>query len=339
MNKFFKSLFTGYTSLSIALVLIAFWLFASLAFNNQIAFSVLTHVNSTNDIVTMPVDKLTKGMQIVGEFKSEEDYLGLILLKFENYTKPEFINEDIIRFRIKEIGQKEWYHLSYHRSGAFEGQRYFPFGFQPIADSKNKKYIFEIESTRGDKTNSINPDSFGQFFLSGHQIPKQKIISSKENAVSFLIKKASFSIVNLDFVLSSLIFSTPLSIYLLLLIFKKKYKVIINGIPWITLSIILFDILVLQHIYLGIIAVLAILWIFSIAALRIEGRISVIVSLVFVIFWLFLYSTSLLTHAYDKLNTWSYLFLVIGVIQLLLEEKYKFKNIKVTDFLKRLIYK
>src|SRR5579864_3740347 len=54
-----------------------------------------------------------KGQKITGEFTSDQNYLGQVLVRFYNYHR---VNSDSVIFRIKERGQSSWYYKNIYKT-------------------------------------------------------------------------------------------------------------------------------------------------------------------------------------------------------------------------------
>ena len=62
---------------------------------------------------------------------------------------------DVVTFRIKEEGAEKWFYENNYNANQFQPDEYFTFGFQTIKDSKDKVYVFEVESLAGTTGNGI----------------------------------------------------------------------------------------------------------------------------------------------------------------------------------------
>lgn len=307
----------------IPFLLISFWVIASLMFNNKISFSVLLYKQSSNDIKIVTSETLLKGEKITGEFKAKENYLGLIILRFNKYVKHDFNSEDVLVFRLKEKGNRKWYHINNYRSGLLENNLLFPFGFSIINNSKNKIYQFEIESLLGNETNAARVNKKDLNLLTGYQFPKNEITSSKKSALKFLVKKTFTSLINIDFLLSSLVYLLPFIIYVFIYILSpwwKKNKNLRHTILIFTFFLILFDIFFIKEFYLGVLLTLIIIWIYFILKNKLNSKINFILVFILILLWSLLILLKI-NDFQNKINIWTYALLVIGLAQAILEEK------------------
>ena len=96
---------------------------------------------------------LLENNKIQGKFLANEDNLGIVTMKI-NHIGP--INHDrgiqekkdanILIFRMREVGNKTWYHESQHIAWKISSEKPYPFGFPQIANSRNIWFEFELES-------------------------------------------------------------------------------------------------------------------------------------------------------------------------------------------------
>lgn len=85
--------------------------------------------------------KTDRGL-IYGNILAEEDYLGTIEVRFDNFTN---IRYGLITFKIKEPASDLWYSENTYTTKVFDELPLYPFGFPVISNSKNKEYYFEFE--------------------------------------------------------------------------------------------------------------------------------------------------------------------------------------------------
>ena len=320
----------------IPIILLSFWIICSLLFNNKVSFSVLLFPQNRSLIVQVPQEKILKGEKITGNFTARENNLGLIMMKFNNYVKPDYADEDILVFSIKEKGSKSWYYKGNYHSGAFEHLTYFPFGFTPINNSKDKIYQFQLVSLNGNSSNAIELSKSNSIFQTGYQFSKRDIIGDKSFLIKFILEKIEISFTNLDFLLSSIIYLLPFLFYLLWQVYKYKRKIIKKYITVFTLILIAIDILFLKTLYIGVLVGLIVFWIISIKLKRLENSVSFTIAFIFLFAWITLMYIGFDSYS-DKFNVWTYTFLVIGTFQVVIEEKKKPENlITYKEFFKNL---
>lgn len=304
-------------SVCITVVLLLFWLAASLFFVRQTSFTVLDVPNKV-DVLLRPSGKLLKGDVYRGKFTATENYLGIVKIRFKELLKVDYKGEDVLQFRIKEEKDKNWYYLNNYRSGTVENNLTFPFGFPVIDSSQGKTYVFEVESLLGTNTNAVTMDQ-NRTVYTGHQMSKKEIFGSKKRIVIFLYKKTITSFTNFDFILQSTLFLLPLALFLLLKFIYKKY-VWRRFAELIFVATIVIDVFLFKEVYVGVLFFGLILWLFSIFLHKLDYTVSFFLAFVLIALWLLLMSMHISAN-YSKFNIWVYSLLLYGVVQLVIEQK------------------
>lgn len=314
-----KSIFLGI----LTFILIGFWFISALLFNNKLSFSVILHKEAQVAVKQITSEKLHKGDKIKGEFRAKENYLGLILLKFDNYVKQDYNSEDTLIFKIRQKGDSDWYFTNKYKSGILVDNSLFPFGFPVINESKDKIYVFEVESLSGNDKNSVGINKDNPILITGYQFPRNEIFSSNNTTSNYLIKKTIYSFTNTDFLLSSVVFLLPLIIFFLIYVMTYYWKRI-KHIGQVTLGIlivfILSDIFIIKDVYLGILMSLILGWIYILVKLKISSKINFIIALILILFWALLILFNI-NEFQNKINIWVYTFLAIGIGHAVFEEK------------------
>jgi hypothetical protein len=164
--------------------------------------------------------ELFKGDKVIGEFIAKNDHLGTISIKFNTHNR---VNNDYLMFRIKQDGSNHWYYNNRYKVDQFQNDKYFPFGFSQINNSKDKKYQIEIESLGGVKGNSVEILVKDSPFLSKYSFPKTYLQQNKKEIPMFIFGKVKsyFNHIDLKVFLALLIINI-LSIFLLRLININK---------------------------------------------------------------------------------------------------------------------
>lgn len=310
--------------LLVPVLLVSFWLFASLFFVKQTSFSVIDYAHSAKDIREFPSGKILKGKKIKGTFIARENNLGIVKIRFSDFIQQNYNAEDILAFRIKEEGDTSWRYFNNYRSGLLQGGLLLPFGFPKIADSQGKKYYFEVESLLGNGENSVQFHPGNNVLFTSYQYNKEDILKSKKSIISYFIKKFISSYTNLDFILSSTLFILPLFYFIVFVVFLKFKKKLgnANNVSFIVLSGVAIDILSFRIEYLGIVLCLLGVWIAGILYYKISARTTLLISFTLIIIWISC-SYFKVPLYYNKFNIWVYAFLLVGSVQLLFEEKLK----------------
>lgn len=137
-------------------------------------------------------EHLIKGEKITGNLLATENSLGIVLVRFAQLSAKV---TDTVTFRIKEEGEKNWYYENNYRANQFQSNEYFTFGFPPISNSKEKVYVFEVESLGGTVENGIGlspkePKAALVYKYTKDDLKKFNILSS------FIFKKLTYVIRN-----------------------------------------------------------------------------------------------------------------------------------------------
>lgn len=300
----------------IPFLLIVFWFLTALIFNNKVNFSILLYQQSKNSIKIIS-DNSNQENKITGKFKANDDNLGLIMFRFNVYSPG---SEDIVTFRIKQEGDRNWYHADSFRAAVLTSGELLPMGFPVIKASKGREYQFEILS----KNNKVEIDDFN--FLAGYEFSKNELISNKGEGLNFLLKKIYTSFTNLDFILSSLKYFIPLLFYLFFYFAIKRLRIwwkilkiegIYIGIP---LFLIFLDIVITKKFYLPVIILLILIWLYSFSKKKLESQINFVLAFILILIWIILILFKI-TDFQSKINFWTYVFLVIGVLTAAIEER------------------
>jgi hypothetical protein len=126
---------------------------AGLTTYRDLGFLTVEYPLRGNEIDWVRDEPLVKGGWTVrGQFTARDNHLGMVALRVRTFNR---INNDLIVFRLRESGQKNWPVFNTYFTDRFIDNWLFPFGFPPIADSINRKYEFEISSVNGVPDNGI----------------------------------------------------------------------------------------------------------------------------------------------------------------------------------------
>ena len=160
--------------------------------------------------------------KIIGEFTAKENNLGAVALRLHNDNPDINIGgrrreDDRIIFRIKEKGQSKWYYEQIYSGGQFHELEHFPFGFEPIPDSKNKHYYFEIVSKRGAQGNALLLIDQAPVIITHYQFNKNELMQDKKLAIYFVIQKIAYAFSHIHFYSTVFIFFLPLFSYFIMI--------------------------------------------------------------------------------------------------------------------------
>lgn len=201
--------------LPLFLLFICFGLNLAFIMNFDYSPTVLSYNNQEVEISAADQHR-----KITGEFRANDNYLGLIVLSF---NKKKVTYGKHITFRIKEIGTSNWLQENNVKTDNFHYLPDYPFGFPIISDSQGKKYEFVIEIVEKNKFDSIGLSDKKPFLISKYQFPKNKLIKEPSFLTSFLKNKLLFLIYNTSYVFYSFLYLLPFIVYILFLCLYNKY--------------------------------------------------------------------------------------------------------------------
>ena len=286
------------------------------------AVLVLSYNYSPSNFTEITHERLLKGQKLSGEFVARDNNLGIVALRFKSFQRIPYAQEDSLLFKFKEKGQKDWYYQNTYRSGFTFDMPFLPFGFPVIHDSKEKTYVFELESLKGNKINGVALSSRQPFLTSKYQENKQVLLKSPKAFIDFGIKKFVNSFQTIDISFSSLVFMFPLFFYILWNLFiKKSFKNAISGLSsylfiYFIILVILTDILFLQILNDLLFLVIAMLWLVIFKKYRLDSKYTFVVGLFILLFSpIFLQFNN--NGVAQKAAAWAFIFFVTGLIQAL----------------------
>lgn len=329
----------------IPFLLILFWIIFSLFFASKYSFSVIYSAYDKSNFISLKTDELLARQKVSAQFKAAENNLGIISVRFKTYSR---INDDNVIFRLKESGQKDWFYQYSYKVDQFQDNDYFTFGFPIITSSEGKKYLFEIESVRGQKGDAVSVVSLSPVFIAQYQFTKQSLFENKTAILPFLIKKFVYSFTDINFLVSSLVYLLPFVFYIFWIYIAKplvkielrpslaitvknwrinlgdydRKKYILFYIYVVMLLILIFFMNVTNnYVYL----ILIVLWVLLILIYRLESSITFLLA-----FFLLLLCPVLLIFNQvliaENAAIWVYFFLAIGTIEAMLEMKNNLQN-------------
>lgn len=318
----------------IPLFLAGLWLILSLLnINANAGITVLVYQHHKDETVYWHTKELLAGEKATGEFVARDNNLGIVAVRFNTFMR---INEDVVRFRIKEKGSSKWYYENDYTTPQFQPNQYFTFGFPIISDSQGKTYDFEVESLQGEPEDAVALSPIEPVYVTKYQYSKELIKSNTDYALTFLTKKTLNSVTNPDFLLASFAYALPLLMYLIWLFFFDRYlsdKYYLVFIPLLLMAlVVVMDATRNDSIVLG----LTLLWFFTALAYKLRSTISLVLALICIGISSLLYYTNL-SDISRNITMWGYLLMVVGVIQAIVESKVDDKNtLGVQEFAEKL---
>ncbi len=203
------------------LVLFIGGLFLSTLFNvlqNEMQ-SVLIKRHPKDAFAAYQLDELLPGKVASVVFTADENNLGSVGVKFNTDNR---INDDILEFRLKEEAKTDWIYVNEYKTDQFQNNKFFPFGFPKIPDSKGTVYLFEIESLQGTEDNAVSLSKKTPIIESRYQFALQEIASNPILLLRFFAKKIFYNLGMIDFWTSNILYLIPFFTYLFYLIIGRK---------------------------------------------------------------------------------------------------------------------
>ncbi|KKT49547.1 MAG: hypothetical protein UW41_C0005G0050 [Candidatus Collierbacteria bacterium GW2011_GWC2_44_18] len=196
--------------------LFALWFLATINFltTQEYSFKNLEGRHDSTVFKFSRSGEMVKGDIATGEFRSSFPNLGIVAVRFYTFYRS---NSDILRFRIKEIGQKDWYYSADYKTDQFQQNKLFPFGFPVINESKDKSYAFEIESLSGATGSGVFIHPVFPAMVDHHVFTKKEVLSSAKNLFIFTLDKTNNLIEDSLFRSNALSFMLPMVAYALFL--------------------------------------------------------------------------------------------------------------------------
>ncbi|MBA3723302.1 MAG: hypothetical protein H0W89_00210 [Candidatus Levybacteria bacterium] len=291
------------------------------------SFLVLSYNHEQVDFKQVTYEPLQKGEKIGGEFEARENNLGILTLRFEQVLRMPYKDEDELVFRIKEKGDKQWHYEGKYMSGLIFDVPFLPFGFPVIHESQGKRYTFELESLRGNSKNGVVLSERAPNLVSKYQVSKEELSSDRKALIFFTFKKLFASLQTIDVIFSSFIYLMPFILYMVYLSPLKKVlllqlirlrNIFISYITILLLIALFSDILFLQINNDLLYIIFIVVWTITIKLQRQNAGLTFAVSIILLLLTPFFYSLDNVSMAL-KANSWAYVYLVGGTLQLFYE--------------------
>jgi hypothetical protein len=319
----------------IPFILIMFWIFAPIFLLSDSSLSVITSNYSKSIFTNFRSMEILKGQIVQGNFVARENNLGIVSVRFNNFEK---INSDSLIFKIKEKDASDWYYSGKYKVDQFQPNDFFTFGFPKIANSINKEYTFQLESVSGTTGDAVALSDIEPVMQTKYQFSKADILQNKAILPRIVLKKILYAYADLNFFVSSLPFLLPFVVYALFL--KFRFYILKNrslhNLYGFTLILILF--LFIEHLLPGFLNLFfALAWIILIVRNKLESSISFLYVFILLDMAVILIFVSGILIA-ENFAIWAYYFMVIGIIQVIYEQKRKpTKQVTYADFMKDII--
>lgn len=165
------------------ILLIVILLMFFLSYSSQ--YNFFSQEKKYTDII--PTSIIISQEPYLFSFTAQENNMGVILVhltsivgdsKLKKIKIVDPTKQQRFQIRLKEKGTEKWYASQSTGPAEIGNSSSYPFGFPPIADSKNKTYLIEMSIIDIDYSSAIlfNKDVFTLTTI--HQIPKQTLLTN-----------------------------------------------------------------------------------------------------------------------------------------------------------------
>jgi len=334
----------------VSVLLLGLWLFLTVWYviTFDTSFSIWSYNHPNSDIANVNYNLIFKSETFKGEFKAQDNNLGIVSVRFQTFIRPPYAYEDQYLFRIKEKGSSKWYYENTYRNGLVYDVPFFPFGFPQIVNSKGKIYQFQITALNTNSVNQLSISTRYPILQSKYKYSGHDLLRSKNELAKFLIVKFSNAFKTPDVIFSSFIYFLPFLFYLIWISFLERLlgpltgrlrgyierlknnrlgylikileKIFVYNLDLFLIFVVFVDILAIQLNNDVKYLVITALWIATLRVYKKESKKSFIVGLALIALCpLFLVLKSEPTA--EQSGAWAFMFLVAGTIQILWEEK------------------
>ena len=208
-----------------ALLLFGFFLYFFRNFDTSEPVSIIAYPKTQKDIIAPIKTPLMKGEIITGEFVAHSNNLGILAIRFGTYKRA---GNDILIFKIKEKGERDWYYQANYKVDQFQDNQLFTFGFPVIVNSKGKTYDFQIESTLGKKDDAIYVSPHEQIFVTKYKYSIKYALLNIGDTVNFIERKTTKPSSNVADSAQQLLHLTPFIFYVFFALFNKNLGAKVN---------------------------------------------------------------------------------------------------------------
>lgn len=305
---------------------IFFFIFLFIFFASLISFIKsdisLTTISHSYDNQYLQGKEINSTKKIKWDLTIKDKYFGILVI---NFAKNQRIKAGDIVFRVKESNREQWIITNTYSAKQLNFLPSYPFGLPVIADSNGKSYTFELSYKNG--TDRIKLSSEKPLFISKHQYPKNLVLSSPAQLLTFLSKKVTSTIrgINLQNILLYIVPPLLYIFYFKLLRNNAKFQIKGRMSSWkipfeikIILLILAIDIIFIKKTGDIYSLILLSIWVSLLIWKRLSYRTNFLIASL-LLFLSFILIVGNFEEAANKGATWTYYFLVIGTIQAIIE--------------------
>lgn len=271
-------------------------------------FNVVVQNLGWNSLSYLKASELMAGEIISGEFTAKNNNLGTVAIRFDTLKR---INNDALRFKIKEKGSTQWYYNNDYQTQVFSPDQLFPFGFPKISDSAGRIFQWEIESVSGKEGNAIKLSRLEPVLQIKYEFVQRELIKNPKAFIIFSIKRFG-DIINSEYLPLLVIYFSPFFVYLIGIVFTSG----INARDLILALLVFLIVANISDVGPGndyVFGTISILWLVINFIFGLKGKLSVVLGLIFLLLTAIFLSVGneLLS---ERIAIWAYLFLLAGVI-------------------------
>lgn len=185
-------------------------------------FNFFSQQKKYKDIIPAPV-KISSD-PFTFSFIAQEDNMGVILVHLTNEVgdsaqrtgESDPLKPQKFRMSMRELNSSGWYASQETAPAEIGNSSSYPFGFPPIADSKNKTYVIEMVIVNIDYRSTVlfNKDEYQ--LKTVHQIPKQNLLKNPLKMLAHIGDKLQTALSNPEALFTAICIS-PFFILLFLL--------------------------------------------------------------------------------------------------------------------------
>lgn len=273
-------------------------------------FSLLNlNVRGTfSNITASTSGELMAGNTVTGTFHSKFPNLGIISVRFFNMDRD---SRDTLLFRVKEVGQSEWFYEALYKTDQFQPHELFPFGFPVIKNSVDKYYTFEIKSLYGEVGNGILVDYQAPVFLAKSQFKKRELEGDPDLMKYFIFNKVTNMFGGSKSSPATIFYFLPLLIYI---VYLASLGVSYQFLSLLTIILVFYDILFLKEQFFINYLAIFFLWILTSFRFKISSNVSVFLAIAMLISIPLLMLSDGMVIA-EKTAAWVSLFLLSSILQ------------------------
>ena len=319
--------FLRHTSIKLFIVpfvLVCYGIVNTLFLASPISLTIVSEKESLQNISVPANERILEGSEVKGFFQANNNNLGIISIPFSIDQSVDYKQEDELLFQLVDVKTKKIVHESTYRSGHILSSEYFPFGIDPIVDSKDKEYMYRIRSLKGNNRNALTFET-DKGILLNYNVSKQEFLKNPITILTFLMKKIEYIASDIQLLLNALSFFLPFVYYIIFFIIATRNNMTFYKPEIFTCLLIVIDIFFIT--LFGNATLISILSVWIVLHIRYKHDSSISLAVSFICFIIALVAQ---TFGYaipaQKAGVWGYFMLLIAIIQFTIDIQYKNKK-------------